>query len=212
MGNLNKKAKWAIGLSVVAIILSGVMLIMWCCNAGGFKAVELDTFVGVIVALLAIIVTIAIGWQIYAAMDLKSNIAKLDSRIQEVESLKEQFGQQQRTIDQLTLKTRHTISYTWGKSCVKEEDWFHAFRFLLASLDASLQLDSPMNISMIFKYLKIVAKNIKPHTKCSKKRHQEVVQADKSIRSLHNFAIIEDEYLELYNKIFAKIKIDDDQK
>lgn len=212
MGNLNKKANWAIGLSVVAIILSGVMLIMWCCNAGGFKAVELDTFVGVIVALLAIIVTIAIGWQIYAAMDLKSNIAKLDSRIQEVESLKEQFGQQQRTIDQLTLKTRHTISYTWGKSCVKEEDWFHAFRFLLASLDASLQLDSPMNISMIFKYLKIVAKNIKPHTKCSKKRHQEVVQADKSIRSLHNFAIIEDEYLELYNKIFAKIKIDDDQK
>ena len=212
MKKLNKKLNRTRNLSIFAIAFSGVMFIMWCYNAGGFSAVSLDTFVGVIVALLAIIVTIAIGWQIYAAMDLKSNIAKLDSRIQEVESLKEQFEQQQRTIDQLTLKTRHTISYTWGKSCVKEEDWFHALRFLLSSLDASLQLDRPTNICMIFKYLKIVAKNIKPHTECSKKRHQEVVQADKSIRSLHNFAIIEDEYLELYNKIFAKIEVDDDEK
>ena len=212
MEKLNKKANWALILSVASLVIIVAIIGLWCFKSKEIAVVTLDTFIGIIVALLAVIVTIAIGWQIYAAMDLKSNIAKLDSRIQEVESLKEQFGQQQRTIDQLTLKTRHTISYTWGKSCVKEEDWFHAFRFLLASLDASLQLDSPMNISMIFKYLKIVAKNIKPHTKCSEKRHQEVVQADKSIRSLHNFAIIEDEYLELYNKIFAKIKIDDDQK
>lgn len=205
MKNPIKKLNRAIGLSIAAIALSGVMFVLWCCQAGGFSAVNLDTFVGVIVALLAIIVTLVLGWQIF-------NIFELKNKIDEVNELKKQFGQQQRTIEQLTLKNKHTTGYTWGKSCEKEEDWFHAFRFLLISLEASLQLDNPINISMIFKHLRIVAKNIKSHTRCSKKRYQEVVLTDKSIRSLHNFTIIEDEYLGLYNKIFANIEVDDNQK
>lgn len=205
MKNPIKKLNWAIGLSIAAIALSGVMFVLWCCQAGGFSAVNLDTFVGVIVALLAIIVTLVLGWQIF-------NIFELKNKIDEVNELKKQFGQQQRTIEQLTLKNKHTTGYTWGKSCEKEEDWFHAFRFLLISLEASLQLDNPMNISMIFKHLRIVAKNIKSHTRCSKKRYQEVVLTDKSIRSLHNFTIIENEYLGLYNKIFVNIEVDDSKK
>ena len=54
---------------------------------GGFSAVNLDIFVGVIVALLAIIVTIAIGWQIWDAMDLKSNFALLNKKNREFEAL-----------------------------------------------------------------------------------------------------------------------------
>ena len=103
---LETKANWAIGLSVVTLILVAIMFVLWCCNAGGFSAVSLDTFVGVIVALLAIIVTIAIGWQIWAAMDLKSNIAKLDSRIQEIENLKKQFGQQPCRHDPISSRFR----------------------------------------------------------------------------------------------------------
>ena len=70
MENLSKKVNWAIGLSVVALILVAIMFVLWCCNAGGFSAVSLDTFVGVIVALLAIIVTIVLGWQIFNIFEL----------------------------------------------------------------------------------------------------------------------------------------------
>ena len=207
MKKLNKKLNRIRNLSIFAIAFSGVMFIMWCCNAGGFSAVNLDTFVGVIVALLAIIVTIAIGWQIWAAMDLKSNIAKLDSRIQEIENLKKQFGQQQNDIKQLTLKNQHATSYTWSDMYIKEKDWFNAFRFLLISLYSSLQLEKPVNIAMIFSKLNIVAKNIQPNTTCNNKRYEEVVLTDKNIRSLNDYSTIEDRYIKLYEVIFANIKV-----
>lgn len=79
MKELNKKANWAIGLSVAALILVAIMFVLWCCNAGGFSAVSLDTFVGVIVALLAIIVTFVLGWQIYNTMELKEKISKIET-------------------------------------------------------------------------------------------------------------------------------------
>ena len=205
MEDLNYKANVAFYLSILSLLVAFVVLGCWYFGTLELAVVTPETFIGVTVALLAIIVTLVLGWQIF-------NIFELKNKIDEVNELKKQFGQQQRTIEQLTLKNKHTTGYTWGKSCEKEEDWFHAFRFLLISLEASLQLDNPINISMIFKHLRIVAQNIKSHTRCSKKRYQEVVLTDKSIRSLHNFTIIENEYLGLYNKIFAKIEVDDSKK
>ena len=205
MEKLERKINRAFTLSVISLLIVIAIVCLWMFKSREIAVVTLDTFVGVIVALLAIIVTLVLGWQIF-------NIFELKNKIDEVNELKKQFGQQQRTIEQLTLKNKHITGYTWGKSCEKEEDWFHAFRFLLISLEASLQLDNPINISMIFKHLRLVAKNIKSHTRCSKKRHQEVVLTDKSIRSLHNFTIIENEYLGLYNKIFAKIEVDDSEQ
>lgn len=205
MENLSKKANWAIGLSITAIVLSGVILFMWCCNAGGFTVVSLDTFVGVIVALLAIIVTLVLGWQIF-------NIFELKNKIDEVNELKKQFKEQQNNIQQLTLKNKHITGFTWGKSATKDNDWAGAFRYLILSLSASLQLDSPINIDVIFIFLRKISQNIKPNTKYSNDSYQEIVQADKEIRSLHNFSLIEERYKELYDKIFAKIKINDSQK
>ena len=205
MENLNKKANWAIGLSITAIVLSGGILLMWCCNAGGFTVVSLDTFVGVIVALLAIIVTLVLGWQIF-------NIFELKNKIDEVNELKKQFNEQQNNIQQLTLKNKHLTGFTWGKSAVKDNDWAGAFRYLILSLSASLQLDSPINIEGIFIFLRIISQNIKPNTKYTNDCYQEIVKADKEIRSLHNFSLIGERYKESYDNIIAKIEIDDYQK
>jgi hypothetical protein len=209
MENLNKKANRAIGLSVVALILVAIMFVLWCCNAGGFSAVSLDTFVGVIVALLAIIVTIAIGWQIWAAMDLKSNIAKLDSRIREIENLKKQFGQQQEKIEQLSLKNQHLMGYTWGKSAYKEGKWILAFRFFILSLSSSLQLKSPMNVEGILSHIDEISKKTQTRMKLERKLYAEIVDADKKIRSLNNFSLIEARYKTSYDSILSKIEIDD---
>lgn len=87
-----------------------------------------------------------------------------------------------------------------------------AFRYLILSLSASLQLDSPINIDGIFIFLRIISQNIKPNTKYTNDCYQEIVKADKEIRSLHNFSLIEERYKESYDNIIAKIEIDDDQK
>ena len=209
MEKLNKKANRSIVLSIVAIALVTIMFVLWCCNVGGFSAVSLDTFVGVIVALLAIIVTIAIGWQIWAAMDLKSNIAKLDSRIREIENLKKQFGQQQEKIEQLSLKNQHLTGYTWGKSAYKEGKWIFAFRFFILSLSSSLQLKSPMNVEGILSHIDEISKKTQTRMKLERKLYADIVDADKKIRSLNNFSLIEARYKTSYDSILSKIEIDD---
>jgi hypothetical protein len=209
---LETKANWAIGLSVVALIFVAIMFILWCCNVGGFSAVNLDTFVGVIVALLAIIVTIAIGWQIWAAMDLRANIAILDKRIKDAEELKLQFGKQQNAIEQLSLKNKHVTGFTWGKSAIKDQNWCSAFRYLTISLSASLQLDSPINVESILAFMSEISKKLQPHTKYAKEYYQEIVEADGKIRLSHNFSLIKERYKELYDDILSKIEIDDSQK
>ena len=207
MEDLNYKANVAFYLSLLSLLVAFVVIGCWYFGTFEMAVVTPETFIGITVALLAIIVTIAIGWQIWAAVDLKSNIAKLDSRIQEIENLKKQFGQQQNDIKQLTLKNQHATSYTWSDMYIKEKDWFHAFRFLLISLYSSLQLEKPVNIAMIFSKLNIVAKNIQPNTTCNNKRYEEVVLTDKNIRSLNDYSTIEDQYIKLYEVIFANIKV-----
>ena len=69
MEKLNKKANWALILSVASLVIIVAIIGLWCFKSKEIAVVTLDTFIGIIVALLAVIVTIAIGWQIYAAMD-----------------------------------------------------------------------------------------------------------------------------------------------
>ena len=107
MENLSKKANWVIGLSSASFLIVVAMIAVWICEAREICVVELDSFIGVIVALLAIIVTIAIGWQIWAAMDLKSNITKLDARIKEVENIRGQFKKQEQNMEQLHYQAQH---------------------------------------------------------------------------------------------------------
>ena len=158
------------------------------------------------------VVTVAIGWQIYAAMDLKLNITILDTRIKEVEELKKHFGQQQHAIEQLSLKNKHITGYTWGESVMKEQNYTGAFRYFIISLSSSLQLDSPINVENILLFIQKIAQNISNHTKCSKEYLQDVIEADKVIRSLRTFALIEDRYKTSYEYILSKIEIDDNQK
>ena len=116
MENLSKKANWAIGLSSASFLIVVSMITMWICEAREICVVELDSFIGVIVALLAIIVTLVLGWQIF-------NIFELKNKIDEVNELKKQFKEQQNNIQQLTLKNKHITGFTWGKSATKDNDW-----------------------------------------------------------------------------------------
>ena len=209
MEKLNKKANWALILSVASLVIIVAIIGLWCFKSKEIAVVTLDTFIGIIVALLAVIVTIAIGWQIWAAMDLKSNIAKLDSRIQEIENLKKQFGQQQEKIEQLSLKNQHLTGYTWGKSAYKEGKWILAFRFFIISLSSSLQLKSPMNVEGILSHIDEISKKTQTRMKLERKLYAEIVDADKKIRSLNNFSLIEARYKTSYDSILSKIEIDD---
>lgn len=182
----------------IALLLSITMFVLWCCNSGGFKAVNLDSFVGVIVALLAIIVTIVLGWQIYNAIDLRQKIKELDI-------IKIQFNNQQNKIEELSIQTIHRLNLTWGDISTSQREYQTAFRYYIIALNHSLLLNEPLNIDVIQSAMSFVASQLQKGNKLDEKSYLDVLNTDKAIKRLTKYQLIKNWYEPLYKKFIDNV-------
>lgn len=74
------KTRISIILSTISII--GVLSVwgLWIYGSLELSVVSLDTFIGVIVALLAIVFTVIIGFQIVNAIDMREKMSQLEKK------------------------------------------------------------------------------------------------------------------------------------
>ncbi len=74
------KTKITFILSLISFV--GVLSVwgLWLFRGIKLSVVSLDTFIGVIVALLAIIFTVIVGWQIINAIEMRDKLAELEKR------------------------------------------------------------------------------------------------------------------------------------
>ena len=193
--------KWSLAnlCAYLSLAISVSLLVLWCCNVGGFTVVSLDSFVGVIVALLAIIVTLAIGWQIYNSIELNERIKKLNT-------LEERLISQDKTLKQQNNKSNHLISFIYGIEAKREKEYIEAFRYYMASLRCSMLLDKPINIDHLLKDLEKVNVVIKDGTMCEFERLNEIREYDTAIRKSYSYDIIKSRYERIYNIFCTKVK------
>ena len=71
------KEKSSLILSAISLVGVVSVWVLWICDSMELSVISLDTFIGVIVALLAIIVTVAIGYQIINAIEVTDEIKQL---------------------------------------------------------------------------------------------------------------------------------------
>lgn len=74
------KSKLSIILSLLSLVGVLSILGLWIFGSLKLSVVSLDTFIGVIVALLAIVFTVIVGWQIVNAIDMREKMALLQQR------------------------------------------------------------------------------------------------------------------------------------
>lgn len=197
----NKKWNLAHFCSYLSLIISITILILWCCNVGGFSVVSLDSFVGVIVALLAIIVTLAVGWQIYNSIEIKSQIEKLST-------LKEKLELLEHTAKQQTGKSQHLISYILGNDACKEKNYLDAFRYFLSALNYSMQLESPLNVEPLLKALEQTNTLSFEEDDFKSEKIKDICTYDNEIRSSSCYELIRCKYEIIYNAFCSKVKYD----
>jgi hypothetical protein len=195
--------KWSLVhfCAFLSLAISITLLVLWCCNVGGFTVVSLDSFVGVIVALLAIIVAFVVGWQIYNSIEIKG-------KIEELSALKEIINDQEKTIKQETGKSQHLISYILGNEAYKEKRYLDAFRFLMSSLRYSMQLDSPLNVESLLKGLEQINKHISKETDFEPSKTEDISAYNNDIKISSGYNLIKDRYEEIYINFNAKVKVD----
>ena len=73
-------------LSILAVISTISLCLLWCFRSWEVSILGLDTFVGIIVAVLALLFTVAIGFQIINTLDVNRKISDLIQRQNTIET------------------------------------------------------------------------------------------------------------------------------
>ncbi|MBR3799732.1 MAG: hypothetical protein IKK36_12595 [Bacteroidales bacterium] len=199
----SKRFSFAHICAYLSLVISVTMIVLWCCNAGGFKVVSLDSFVGVIVALLAIVVTLVVGWQIYNSLEIKRQLEKLST-------LKEKFRLQEKTNEQQYNKSQHLIAMIYGIQAYQMKNYTQAFQYFMSSLLLTMQLDNPINIDKLLVNLEVTNDNITRSNIQDHDNLNDIQKCDKNIRALQNYDIIESRYKKIYHDFNSKIKKNND--
>lgn len=183
-----------------SLAISLGLVVLWICNVGGFAVVTLDSFVGVVVALLAIVVTLAIAWQIYSSIELKD-------RIEELNVLRVELKEQERKFEQLNYKSSHLIAMLYGDDSYDRKNNIGAFYFYMCSLQCTMQLDEPINYEQLLDLLKSSANYIKKGDSLEPDKLNQIREWNECIRKLQNYHFIKDKYASVYNDFISKVKL-----
>ena len=193
--------KWSLAhiCAYLSLAISVTLLVLWCCNVGGFTVVSLDSFVGVIVALLAIVVTLVVGLQIY-------NGNELNDKIKQLSTLEKKAKEHEIKIEQHFNYLQHLITVDFGLKAYNEGNYLAAFRYYIASLKCSLSLDKPLNVNKLLKDMEQVNKNVKSGSVYELDRIEKIHEYDKSIRDSKIYDTIKSRYEHVYNDFNSKVK------
>ena len=194
-----KKWSFARFCAYLSLVISITMLVLWCCNVGGFSVVSLDSFVGVIVALLAIITTLSIGWQIYNSIELKA-------KIEELNVLKGKLFIQEKDNKKRTSQMSLLIFGSLADIELYNNHYMTAFQYLMTSLEYSMSLDTPENINTILYRMNLAISQIPQDASCPAEDMENIQDSDNNIRKSKCYDIIKNQYEDIYRNFISKVK------
>lgn len=196
-----KKLSFAHFCAYLSLVISITIIVLWCCNVGGFSVVSLDSFVGVIVALLAIVVTLVLGWQIYNSIELKA-------KIEELTNLKNRLDEQEKYSKEQIDYMKHLIFAGLANIEITNKDYALVFSYSITSLESAMLLEKPVNTTALLARMELSASNIKQYTSCSSDFIKEIQDSDKAIRESKCYDIIKPQYEKTYKTFISKVKED----
>lgn len=190
------KKNLSIILSLVALVGVIVLAVVMACLNISLANVSLDTFIGVMVTMIGILVTFAVGWQIINALEIKSKLA-------EIEKIKDDIREQREQMQELAESTKHESMLVRAQEFYRCGDYIHATLCAMESLLHCLPLKVPSNINLVLQSVEAFASFIK--TPITAENNKEILEIDDAIRRANNYIFIQDRYEQIYDK-FLKCK------
>lgn len=199
---LETKINWSLGLSITSITVIVILVIMWFCNVWELSVIGIETFIGVIVALLAIIVTFVVGWQIYNTIEIRNKLSELDRLEGEIEK-------QKLLIENSVYQSRHLIAFTWATNCYDDGHYEETFAYALQSLMNSMKLNNPINIDNLLRMLEDSVTKVSSNSRIDATSYNEIMMNNNEIRNQDGYEFIRERYELSFSKYIKKIKIND---
>lgn len=189
------KNNLSIILSLLALVCVIVLSVLVFIPDIALSDVSLDTFIGVMVTMIGILVTFAVGWQIINALEIKSKLA-------EIETIKNDIKEQREQMLELAESTKHESMLIRAQEFYRCGDHIHATICAMDSLLHCLPLKVPSNINLVLQSVEAFASFIK--TPLTSEDNKELLLIDQSIRKEKNYIFIQERYEIIFEKFLRR--------
>lgn len=189
------KKNISIILSILALAIASVLAVLLVCRNVTLSSISLDTFVGVMVAMIGILVTFAVGWQIINALEIKGKLA-------EIEKLKADINDQREQMHELAESTKHDSMLVRAQAFYRDGDFINATICSMDSLLHCLPLKVPSNIHLVLHTTEAFMMGINKFATIEEKN--EILRLDGAIRSADNYIFISENYDHIWRKFIGE--------
>ena len=204
----NNKSTWALILSIVAISLCLLVLMLWIFEVIPHAVISSETFIGACVTLLSIIVTIAVGWQIFNIVEVKSTIRDFAQKQAEVDKLQNQLQKEISRIDSDSEydmhHSMHLHAITLALHCEIKKKHDEACYHCFEALAESVQMRELMNVDNIFEIINVNMEALVSPMKLSDLEKRELKEVELIIRNSKPYPQFADKFekaiVEYYKK------------
>lgn len=190
-------------LSIILSLLSliGVLVIIGLIIFKDISlcTITLDTFVGVMVSIMGILITFVVGWQIINTLEIKTKLTEIDN-------VKSDLDEQKEKLKETTFKSQHHVSYTWALDALDHEEDAESYRYAVTSLLNSMQLKKPINIEALLTIMEKSTKEIPQGFKIKRIFYNLVIENDKKIRELKDYVYVQERYEPCFDLYIKKVK------
>lgn len=208
---MNKKVNFALVLSCIAILLCLLVFALWTFEVIPHSEITSETFIGACITLLSIIVTIAIGWQIFNAVEVKSMIKEYAQKQEEVNILQQHLKDEIRRLEIESEYTKHHSMHLHAIALALhselKEKYDEACYHCMEALAESMQMREEINEDEIIMMLDVYVNNIRGKITLSPSYSRELKEMDKIIRNSNRFYKFEEKYEEASSKYLKKIVV-----
>lgn len=193
------KKNLSIILSLLALI--GVLVIIGLIIFKDISlcTITLDTYVGVMVSIMGILITFVVGWQIINTLDIKT-------KIKEIDNVKSDLDDQKEKLKETTFKSQHLVSYTWALDAFDRGEDAESFRYAVTSLLNSMQLTKPINIEALLTIMEDSTEELPQGFAIKSVFYNLVIEEDKIIRELKDYVYVQERYEPCFDLYIKKVK------
>jgi len=198
MSKITNKSTWAILLSIVAILMCLLAFGLWIFEVIPHSTILPETFIGVCVALMGVIVTIAVGWQIFNIVEVKSVIREFAQKQVEVEKLQNQLQKEIRRIESDSEydmhHSMHLHAITLALHCEIKKKHDEACYHCFEALAESVQMRELMNVDNIFEMINVNMRAVVNPIKLSELDKRDLKEMERIIRDSKYYHLFADKY------------------
>ncbi len=203
--HITKRATIALISSIIALVLCLAVFILWIFETIPHSIISPDSFIGACVTLLSIIVTIAVGWQIYNAIEMRQMMRRFEEKQNQLNEAQCKLNEEVRENYNHTLHLEHIVIAELREETHK---YAEAIFYYLGALYNSLEIQhQPNNTTRIFEKSQQCLSQLSVVTPIEKQMYTDIMTIDSAIRASKQYDWFQSQYEPLFEDFKTKISV-----